>query len=79
MEKNNASFSFYHKTLKINIDNIEYDISNIVPDEIWNIGGYPKSPQASWEIRGYLIKTLKNFIQEKTGTSLKDINIFECW
>jgi hypothetical protein len=34
----NIKMSAFHKTLKFNLDGKDYDISDQIPEEIWNIG-----------------------------------------
>ena len=64
--KNEGSFSIYHKTLNIVIDGQNFDLSNRVSSNIWNIGGdvYPKSTEDEWKIRSQLHTVVKDFIKE---------------
>lgn len=48
-----VNLSSYHKTLKFYLDEKEYDISDKVSEEIWNIGdrNFPLHPVYDWELR----------------------------
>jgi hypothetical protein len=46
-------YSSYNKKFTFNVNQKEYDISNEVPDEVWNMTGgiFPTNPVADQKIR----------------------------
>ena len=73
-----GSFSIYHKTLEITIDDQDFNLSDRVSPKVWNIGGdvYPKNLEDDWEIRNKLHAIVKDFIVEfDNSVTEKDICI----
>lgn len=61
-----GNFSIYYKKLEVIVNDVYYDISNLVSDEIWDIDGnevFPKHPEIDWKIRTELIKITRKFVK----------------
>lgn len=66
-----GELSIYRKVLKLTVNDVDYDISNLVPDEIWEMGGnevFPKHPEIDWKIRCELIKIAREFVKSIDDT-----------
>jgi len=70
MEQIIVNMSPFHKKLKFNVGEKEYDISGEVPENVWNIGDrkFPLHPFKDWEMRiearKFFIKYFKENIDE---------------
>ena len=62
----NINFSIWNKTLKLKLNEHEYDLTNMVSSEIWNIGGktFPKIIEDEWKIATKLCSVVREFIKE---------------
>lgn len=73
-ERINVNISPFHKTLKFNVMGKDYDISNEVPEEVWNIGDrkFPLHPFKDWEIRTEARKVFIKYFQENIDANLNE-------
>ena len=69
-----VNYSIWNKKLTIKIDEKKYDISHMVSENIWNIGGgnFPTDPSDDWMIRKELRKIIIKFFKENID---KDVNV----
>lgn len=69
-----GTFSIWAKKINIIIDDVEYDISDKIPDWIWRYKTEGKdsninNPTISWEIRKELGKEVTKIVKEITGSN----------
>jgi len=57
-----VSFSISEKRLCVVVDIEPYLLSDMISDDIWNIGGHFKSPEDDWKIRVELCKVTRTFL-----------------
>ena len=69
-----VNYSVWNKSLTIKIDEKEYDISHMVSENIWNIGGrnFPIGTTDDWKIRKELRKIIIKFFKKNIN---KDVDI----
>jgi hypothetical protein len=72
-----VSYSAYKKKFKFRFCNIEYDISDIVPEKVWNIWdrALPIHPMEDWKIRTELRKIFIEYFKKNIDINLRDDNI----
>jgi hypothetical protein len=73
MEQITVYISPFHKTLKFNAKGKYYDMSNEIPESIWNIGDrkFPLNPIKDWEMRKEARKIFIKYFRENVD---KDLN-----
>ncbi len=73
----NVHFSPFHKTLKFNIGKKEYDISNDISDDVWNIGDrkFPLHPLKDWEMRIEARKVFIKYFKENIDANLDENDV----
>ena len=69
--------SAFNKTLKFNIDGKDYDISDQVPESVWNIGDrkFPLHPFKDWEMRTEIRKIFVKYFRENIDKNLIDDDV----
>ena len=74
MEQININMSTYNKMLKFFVGQAEYDISDKVPEEIWNIGDrkFPLNPIADWQMRTKLREIFIKYFKENIDKELDE-------
>ncbi len=73
----NVNMSAFNKTLRFNIDGKDYDISDQVPENVWNIGDrqFPLHPFKDWEMRTEIRKIFVKYFRENIDKNLIDDNV----
>ncbi len=73
----NIKMSAFHKTLKFSLDGKDYDISDQIPEEIWNIGDrkFPLHPFKDWEMRTELRKVFIKYFRENIDKNLNEDDV----
>ena len=71
------NLSPYHKTLKFYLDEKEYDISDKVPENIWNIGNrnFPLHPVYDWELRKGARKIFIEYFKQNIDAELDENDV----
>ena len=71
------SYSIYEKHFEFTVNGIKYDISYLVPDDVWEIGDgqFPTHPIKDWMIRKELRKIFIKFFKKNIDKNLsaKDV------
>jgi hypothetical protein len=72
-----VNLSPYHKTLKFSLDEIEYDISNEIPESVWNIGNrnFPLHPIYDWELRKRAREIFIKYFKENIDSTMDENEI----
>ena len=67
----------FNKTLKFNVGEKDYDISNQVPESVWNIGDrqFPLHPLKDWEMRIEIRKIFVKYFRENIDENLIDDDV----
>jgi hypothetical protein len=73
----NVQMNAFHKTLKFSLDGKDYDISNQIPEEIWNIGDrkFSLHPFKDWEMRTELRKVFIKYFRENINENLDEDDV----
>ena len=74
MEQIIVNMSPFHKKLKFNVGEKEYDISGEVPENVWNIGDrkFPLHPFKDWEMRVEIRKIFVKYFKENIDENLDE-------
>jgi hypothetical protein len=74
MEQININMSSYNKMLKFFVGQVEYDISDRVPEDVWNIGNreFPLNPIADWQMRTKLRDIFIKYFKENIDKELDE-------
>ena len=75
MEKQiSVNMNAFNKTLNFDIDEKHYDISNLVPENVWNIGDriFPLHPFKDWEMRTEIRKIFVKYFRENIDENLDE-------
>jgi len=76
MEKRiNVNMSAFNKKLDFNVDGKHYDISDQVPESVWNIWGdrqFPLHPFKDWEMRTEIRKVFIKYFRENIDENLTE-------
>jgi hypothetical protein len=69
-----VKISPFHKTLEFSVGGQNYDISNKVPEWVWNIGHrkFPLRPNFDWEIRMQARKVFIKYFKENIDKNLDE-------
>jgi len=68
-----GTYSIYSKTFLFNIDGIDYDLSNLIPDDVWNIcTKFPTHPEEDWRIRIELRKVFIKWFKENIDENIDE-------
>lgn len=70
----NVYMDAFQKTLKFNVVQKEYDVSDKVPEEVWNIGDrrFPLHPFKDWEMRKEIRKIFIKYFKENIDENLNE-------
>jgi hypothetical protein len=75
MEKQiSVNMSVFNKMLSFNVDGKYYDISDQVPESVWNIGDrfFPLHPFKDWEMRTEIRKIFVKYFRENIDENLNE-------
>ena len=73
IENVKGQFSAYGKQFSFTINGEKHDLSHLVPEDVWNIGGrkFPLHPEDDWKMRKELRKIFIKYFKKNIDKNLK--------
>jgi len=68
-----GSYSIYARNFLFRIENVDYDLSGLVPDSVWNIAKTtPYHPEEDWKVRIELRKIFIKWFKENIDENIDE-------